>query len=102
MAPASGRGGEKIDQAVSCRFDADEAAAKSKHIGVVMLARQPRGQAVVAQRGSNTRMTVRRNRDANAGTADENTAPPPPLHPPRPAATAALPLSPPPPPSGPP
>ncbi len=46
-----------------------------QHIGVVVLAREPRGGDVVAQRGAHLAVAVGGDRHADAGAADEQAAP---------------------------
>src|SRR6266852_5927172 len=63
---------QKVRKAILRRLDADEATAEGEDIRIVMLARQPSRQAIMARRGAHAGVAVRRDRNADPGTANEN------------------------------
>ena len=55
-------------------LDADQPLAERHDIGIVVLARQPRRGRVVGEHGADLGIAVGRDRDADAGAADQHAA----------------------------
>jgi len=74
VAPAVEFGGEEGAQAILGDLGSHYAGAERQHIGVVVLPRQAGGGSVMADARAHPAMPVGRDRNAEAGSADEHAA----------------------------
>src|SRR4051812_46839608 len=63
---------EKYLERLTRHLDSDQTLAERHDVGVVVLTRQPRRGRVVCQHGAHHGITIGGDRDADAGTADED------------------------------